>query len=66
MANAIENVEKETDKVLHKFNEIQNHSKNTLGDLIQQIESYQRDLSILTGNLIFCFKIIFIFLLTFH
>ncbi len=48
MTGAIENVENETDKVLHKFRELSRHGDQTLGDLIQLIESHQRDLSILT------------------
>ncbi|OTF72502.1 hypothetical protein BLA29_015131 [Euroglyphus maynei] len=48
MANAIENVEKEMEKVLHKFKSLKDHGDKNLSELIQQIESYQRDLSILT------------------
>lgn len=48
MASSIENVEKEADKVFHKFVELKNHGERTLIDLIQKIENYQRDLSILT------------------
>lgn len=53
MANAIENVEKETEKVLHKFKSLKDHGEKNLSELIQQIESYQRDLSILTCKFIF-------------
>ncbi|KAF7494475.1 E3 ubiquitin-protein ligase RMND5A [Sarcoptes scabiei] len=49
MASSIENVEKEADKVFHKFVELKNHGERTLIDLIQKIENYQRDLSILTS-----------------
>ncbi|KAH9510837.1 E3 ubiquitin-protein transferase rmnd5a [Dermatophagoides farinae] len=49
MASAIENVEKETEKVLHKFKSLKDHGDKNLSELIQQIESYQRDLSILTS-----------------
>lgn len=51
MASAIENVEKETEKVLHKFKSLKDHGDKNLSELIQQIESYQRDLSILTCKL---------------
>lgn len=53
MANAIENVEKETEKVSHKFKSLKDHGEKNLSELIQQIESYQRDLSILTCKFIF-------------
>ena len=50
MSEAVVNVEKEVDKVVNKFNELRNHTEHTLEDLIQQIQSYQRDLMLLTGN----------------
>jgi len=53
MTGSVENVERETEKVLHKLKEISKHREQTLSDLIQQIESYQRDLSILTSKSIY-------------
>ena len=47
----VENVERETDKVMTKLKELSKHGEQTLGDLIMQIENYKRDLSILTGKL---------------
>ncbi|XP_054167491.1 E3 ubiquitin-protein ligase RMND5A-like [Oppia nitens] len=49
MADAVMNVEKDVDKVVMKFQEIRNHTENTLDDLIQQIQSYQRDLMLLSS-----------------
>lgn len=48
MATSVENVERETDKVMHKLQELSKHREQTLSDLIQQIENYQQDLSMLT------------------
>lgn len=50
MSDAVVNVEKEVDKVVNKFSELRNHNEQTLEDLIQQIQSYQRDLMLLTGK----------------
>ncbi|CAG2183178.1 unnamed protein product, partial [Oppiella nova] len=49
MGDAVVNVEKEVDKVVNKFHELQRHNDQTLDDLIQQINSYQRDLMLLSG-----------------
>ena len=48
MSDAVVNVEKEVDKVINKFNELRQHNENTLEELIQQIQSYQRDLMLLS------------------
>lgn len=48
MTGPVENVERETDKVLHKLKELDKHREQTLDELVQQIETYQRDFSILT------------------
>lgn len=48
MTDAVVNVEKEVDKVVNKFNELRKHNESTLEELIQQIQSYQRDLSLIT------------------
>ncbi len=50
MSDAVINVEREVDKVVNKFNELQKHNNQTLNDLIKQIESYQRDLIILSSK----------------
>jgi len=49
MSEAVMNVEKETDKVVNKFKDLRKHNEQTLDDLIQQIQSYQRDLMLLTS-----------------
>ncbi|CAG2175956.1 unnamed protein product [Oppiella nova] len=49
MGDAVVNVEKEVDKVVNKFHELQRHNDQTLDDLIQQINSYQRDLMLLSA-----------------
>lgn len=50
MSSATDNVEKETDKVLHKFTELCKHGDRTLSELILQLEGYHRDLTMLTGS----------------
>jgi archaellum biogenesis ATPase FlaH len=50
MSDSVINVEREVDKVINKFNELRQHNDQTLNDLIQQIQSYQRDLLILTSE----------------
>lgn len=54
MTGSIENVEKETEKVLHKFKELSKHGEHTLSELIQQIDNYQQDLCILTRSFLLC------------
>ena len=48
MAGPVENVERELDKVMNKLTDLRKHRDQTLDEFIQQIESYQRDLSILS------------------
>lgn len=47
---SIINVEKEIEKVLHKFAALKNHSVKTLDDLINSLQSLQRDLDILSSK----------------
>ncbi|KAH9405259.1 E3 ubiquitin-protein transferase rmnd5a [Tyrophagus putrescentiae] len=49
MAGPVENVERELDKVMNKLTDLRKHRDQTLDEFIQQIESYQRDLSILSS-----------------
>lgn len=54
MGDAVMNVDREVDKVLHKFKELRSHNDKCLTELISQIQNYQRDFLILSSKK--CFK----------
>jgi len=62
MSDAVINVEREVDKVINKFIELRQHNDQTLNDLIQQIQSYERDLLILSSKSLMTFFAFFLFL----
>lgn len=51
MSDAVINVDREVDKVLSKFGQLSAHSGKTLTDLVTMLQTFQRDLVMLSSKL---------------
>lgn len=49
--DSVHSVDKEVDKVLGKFNGLNEHSQESLSELISQLQNLQRDVSSVAGKL---------------
>lgn len=50
MAESVNNVAREVEKVVSKFSSLNEHTQSTLNDLIDQVQNLLRDLACLTGK----------------